>query len=238
MGPSIEQPDLSVFVKPYFFFANRIASEITSASSSITDVLGYSLHQVLGIPYQHLLLPDCPLNKDGASETTGQTAPRQTFHSLRSMRDQTGEKRILSIRTVAIPAEEGRPYACHHSIAEDVTESVKHHARLMHRRRDMLAAEERMTKQEREIADRILQGKMSREIADELTLSERTIDRRRARIMGLFGVNTGFALVSKLAQSNELKACIDLEQTADWYRSSNRENALPSVKWTANDLNF
>lgn len=228
MQPSIEQPDLSVFVKPYFFFANRTAAEIVSASPSITDVLGYSVHQVVGIPYTHLLAPDCPINQSSTPHDASPTSTGPSSHSLRTMIDQSGLKRILSIRTVWFHRDSVRPAGYQHNIAEDVTESFHQQASLLHRRREFLDAEERMTEQERAIAERVLQGKMNREIADELALSERTIDRRRARIMRLLGAETGLALVSKLVQGHELNASLQMEQTADWCRAENRDEALLS----------
>lgn len=226
MQPSIEQPTLTVFVKPYFFIANRNDAEIVSASPSISDVLGYGVQQVIGIPYARLFSPACPVNQDARSRDFAPPVTGQSYHLLRTMIDQTGEKRFLSMRTITLSSNENRGQAYQQSIAEDVTESFHHHARLLRRHREFSAAEERMSEQENAIAEKVLQGKMNREIADELALSERTIDRRRARIMRLFGVETGFALVSKLVQGTELNASLQMEQTADWRRAENCDKAL------------
>jgi PAS domain S-box-containing protein len=57
----------------------------------------------------------------------------------------------------------------------------------------------RLTVREREIVQLLVTGKTSKQIARELSVSPRTIEGHRARLMHKFGVSTPGALISKLA---------------------------------------
>jgi FixJ family two-component response regulator len=49
---------------------------------------------------------------------------------------------------------------------------------------------DRLSKREREVLDRVLEGKSSRQVAEELFVSVKTVEFHRARIMGKLGVRS------------------------------------------------
>lgn len=223
---ALDQPRATDFVDPYFFFADREVSEVTYVSPSVETVLGYDPTKIPGLSYMQFLSEGDPLNDDIPECQDADLSDGSSIHALRSVIDAWGNRRILSVYTVGICEFPGGPVARRHNIARDVTESVTTHMRLMKRLKKLDEAARKMTLQEREIAERILQGMMNRDIAAELGISDRTVERRRASIMKHLDAATPSQLVAKLVERDLLQTWTYSASDAQWQLARNSHLAL------------
>lgn len=221
-----ERPRLADYVRPYFFISTRCDLEITSASPSVSDILGYAPGALAGIRLTELYCPGCPLNNDESEYRQLDASHGQSVHWLRSLRHQRGIKRIVSIQTVGVPESRNGPVVRLNSIAQDVTESVESFSRLFARFQTLALAEGRLSGQEVQVADRIRNGRMNREIAEELQISERTVDRRRATIMHRLDASSSAEMVARLVERSVMEIYIDSIRHAHWQQARNAHRAF------------
>ncbi|MEL6108102.1 MAG: LuxR C-terminal-related transcriptional regulator [Planctomycetota bacterium] len=208
------------FVAPYFFFANRESAQVTYASPSVASVLGFDPHKVLGLSYHEFLLDD-PLNEDVQECERQELSDGESIHALRCVRDAFGRRRILSVYTTGASDYEGGPVVARHNIALDVTESVEAHRNRMRRLRELEFGTKQLSPQEREVAEKIMEGKMNREIARELNVSNRTIERRRAAVLKHLNVATTWEMVSKMVERDMLRSWASSGADQQWRDARN-----------------
>lgn len=228
VSSAVDMPRPSDFVAPYFFFANRGVSEVTYVSASVQSVLGYDHSTLVGISYSHFLCEDDPLNSDLHECQRADYSNGRSIHALRSVKDASDRRRVLSVHTVGAAEYEGGPVVRRHNIARDVTESVETHTMLMARLKELEHATRKLSRQEREVAERILTGRMNRDIAEELDVSDRTVERRRAAIMKHLDANTTPELVSKLVERDMLRTWTYQASDAQWQTARNSHLAVHS----------
>jgi PAS domain S-box-containing protein len=222
----LDLPRATDFVDPYFFFANRGLSEVTYVSPSVRSLLGYDPDHIPGLSYTQFLYEGDVLNEDIGECQRTDLSDGSSIHALRSVRDSKGDCRVLSVHTVGVAEIEGGPIVRRHNIARDVTESVRAHKSLMSRLEKLEHAARQMTRQEREVAERILQGKMNRDIARELEVSDRTVERRRAAIMKHLDAATTPELVSKLVERDMLRTWTYSSSDSQWQMARNSHLVL------------
>ena len=218
--PAVDLPRTSDFVAPYFFFASSELTEVTCVSPSVENVLGYQPEGIPGLSYRHFLCED-PLNSDLGECEQMELRDGETIHALRSVFNSKGQQRILLVHTVGVADSSGEIAVRRHNIAHDVTESVRTHQRLMERLRKLETASRQLTFQENEIAERVLEGKMNRDIAKELNVSDRTVERRRANIMKHMDAATTSELIAKLVERDLLRTWTDSACDAQWRLARN-----------------
>ncbi|QDV41612.1 Tetrathionate response regulatory protein TtrR [Stieleria neptunia] len=220
---ALDQPRPTDFVDPYFFISHRGLSEITFVSPSVEKVLGYAPNAMAGRSYESFLCQGDPLNDDVAECQHADLSGGGSLHTLRCVRDATGNPRILSVYTVGIAQHEGGPIVRRHHLARDVTESVRRHMQRIQQLESLEHAASQMTDQERAVAERIMQGKMNRVIGRELDISDRTVERRRAAIMKHFHATTLAELISKLAQLELLREWTKTDADTQWKTARNAD---------------
>ncbi|WP_161604686.1 LuxR C-terminal-related transcriptional regulator [Roseiconus nitratireducens] len=223
---TLDLPRATDFVEPYFFFSNRNVTEVTFVSPSVRGVLGYDPSAIPGLSYTHFLYEGDPLNQDIPECQRVDLSDGQTLHALRGVRNSDGERRILSVHTVGVAENPGGPVVRRHNIARDVTESVQTHMDLMSRLEKLEHEARQMSRQERDVAERILQGKMNRDIARELDVSDRTVERRRAAIMKHLNAATTSEMVSKLVEREMLRTWTYTAGDVQWQQARNSHLAL------------
>lgn len=226
---TLDWPRATDFVEPYFFFSNRGLTEVTFVSPSVETVLGYDPKGIPGLSYNQFLCEGDPLNDDVPECQQADLSDGSSIYALRGVLDSGGTRRILSIHTVGVSEFEGGPIVRRHNIAKDVTESVQTHTRLMARLQTLEHAARQMSRQERDVAERILQGKMNRDIARELKVSDRTVERRRAAIMKHLNAATTPELVSKLVERDMLRTWTYSACDAQWQMARNSHLAVSDV---------
>ena len=223
---SLDRPHATVFVEPYIFFANRPETELTFVSPSVKTILGYDPETVTGMSYHHYLCEDDPLNNDVTECERVDLRGGRTLNALRSVYDSSGTRRILLVHTVGVSERPGGPVVRRHNIARDVTESVNTHTHLMTRLRSLDDAARKLTRQERAVAEGILQGKMNRDIALELNVSDRTVERRRAAILRHMNAANTSELVSKLVEREMLRTWTFSASDLQWQAARNSHLAV------------
>jgi DNA-binding CsgD family transcriptional regulator len=223
---ALDMPHPNAFTKPYFFFSHRVGTDVAHVSPSVRDVLGYDPRLIEGVSYRRFIIEEDPINADVPECQQMDLSDGKTLHTLRSVRDSDGHRRVLSVRTAGVSEFPGGPVVRRHSVARDVTVPVQTHLDMVARLRDLDDAAFRMNDQERRIADRILSGKLNRDIAIELGISDRTVERRRATIMKYFGVVTSSELASKLTERNLLRSWQSSGCDSHWQTARNSHVAL------------
>ncbi len=223
---SIDLPRPADFVAPYFFFSNKGLSEVTFVSPSVSHVLGYDPAGLPGLSYNDFLVDDDRLNDDVPECQQEDLSDGSAIHALRAVRDAEGKRCILSIHTIGVAETDGGPVVRRHNVARDVTESVKTHTHLMTRLQELESAARQMTRQEREVAQRIMQGMMNRDIARELSISDRTVERRRASIMKHLNAATTPEMVSKLVECDLLRTWTYQAGDNLWQKARNSHVAV------------
>ncbi len=226
IASTLARPGAPDIVDPYFIFSNRDASEVTQVSRSVQQVLGYDPDTLPGLSYMQFLCENDPLNEDVEDCQKEQLSDGGTIHALRSVIDADGNRRILSVYTVGVAEFAGGPEIRRHNIARDVTTNVQTHIRLMARLRTLEDSANRMTPQEQDIAEKVLEGKMNRDIAIELGVSDRTVERRRATIMKYWDTSTTSELVSKMVELNFLRTWAQTANDSHWLTARNLHVAL------------
>ncbi|WP_182867366.1 LuxR C-terminal-related transcriptional regulator [Rhodopirellula sp. JC639] len=223
---ALDRPRPTDFVDPYFFFSNRGSSEVTYVSPSIQSVLGYDPRVFAGRSYEQFLCLGDPLNEDVPECQRAELGDGHRIHALRSVHDAEGKRRILSVYTVGVAQREGGPIVRRHNLARDVTASVQTYVRFKRRLDSLERAASRMSDQERDVAERIVQGKMNREIGRELQISDRTVERRRAAVMKHFDAATLPELISKLVQLDLLRTWTQSACDSQWRDARNSHLAM------------
>ncbi|MCD0463360.1 LuxR C-terminal-related transcriptional regulator [Roseiconus lacunae] len=225
----LDLPQVTDFIEPYFFFSNRGLTEVTYVSPSVERVLGYNPATLPGASYSDFLVGDDPLNDDVEECQRADLSGGRTIHALRSVFDRHGSRRILAVNTVGVCERPGGPIVRRHNIARDVTESVESHRQLMMRLHTLDRAARQLSPQEREVAELIMEGKMNRDIARELNVSDRTVERRRAAIMKHLDAATVSEMVARLVERELLRKWTFSASDAQWQTARNSHLAVTAV---------
>ncbi|OYP28412.1 LuxR C-terminal-related transcriptional regulator [Rhodopirellula sp. MGV] len=225
----LDLPQATDFVEPYFFFSSRGRTELAYVSPSVERVLGYNPATLPGASYMDFLVSDDPLNDDVEECLNADLRGGRMIHALRSVFDRSGKRRILAVQTVGVSERPGGPVERRHCIARDVTDSVESHRQLMMRLHSLDRAARQLSSQERDVAERIMQGKMNRDIAIELNVSDRTVERRRAAIMKHLGAATISEMVAKLVERDLLRQWTYSASDAQWQTARNSHLAVTAV---------
>ncbi|MEO1615587.1 MAG: PAS and helix-turn-helix domain-containing protein [Planctomycetota bacterium] len=227
MDLKLDHPRATDFVHPYVFFANHNrSSEVTLVSPSVRDVLGYDPEQIPGLSYNRFVEKGNRLNEDIPACETEDLSDGHSIRALRSVLDSSGNQRILLVHTVGVAEHEGGPVVRRHNIARDVTESVMTHRSLMSRLKDLETASGCLSDQEKQIAECIMKGMMNRDIARDLKISDRTVERRRASILKHMDAANTSELVAKMVERNMLRTWTYAASDLHWQSARNSHLAV------------
>lgn len=225
-----DDPRLDDFVAPYIYFASRLDATIVRVSPSIEQVLGFAPRSLCGRRLVSIFCPDCPLNLDDSAFRRMELRDGETVHALRSIRDRAGNRRILSLQSTGISRTAGGLAIGHHNLAEDVTTSITAYADTVTRLNELSSVVRRLSEQELQVAEQICRGKLNREIADDLEISERTVDRRRATLLDRLGVASAAEMVAMLVERNTLNRCVGAFREAAWYQARNAHRVIEALR--------
>lgn len=215
----IDLPHPADFVAPFFYFARRAASTVTFVSPSVQDVLGYDPTKIVGVDYMDYALLDDPLNADLAECQRMDLSGGQSLHTLRVARAWDGSRKVLSVQTVEPTDRQGFQSDRRHNIAMDVTESVETYRSMRRRLDEIEDCLGKLSTGEQAIAVRLVDGKLNREIARELNVSDRTVERRRASILKNLGTKSTSKVVQLMVEQEMLQTLI--QQDAPWRHARN-----------------
>jgi DNA-binding NarL/FixJ family response regulator len=103
------------------------------------------------------------------------------------------------------------------------------HMQLMMRLQLLEHAARRLNRQERDVAEKIMEGKLNRQIARELDISDRTVERRRAAILKHLNAATTPEVVSQLVERELLRRWLRASSDLQWQSARNAHLALAAV---------
>ncbi|MDM4016002.1 LuxR C-terminal-related transcriptional regulator [Roseiconus lacunae] len=209
-----DQPRLTDFVAPHAFISQDLSGNITEVSHSITEVLGYSPETLVGRPINTIFSPDCRAN-----DYFRFASDRRPTHLLLSLLSSSDESRVFSVyRNRSIGSGQDDRY---HNLLSDVTDEVRQYQTLKSRLETLQSIQRGLSDQEHQVAERIVNGMLNREIAEELQVSERTVDRRRASVMNHYGVDSTAELVCQLSELSHLKTFLQIAGQSTWRTAVN-----------------
>ena len=197
------QPDIEQFTTPYFFFSGNANAEITYVSASVEKVLGYKPVEVYGRSVYDFLKSNDEVNQDFEackSKRFGQNFVGE-HHKLRAVLNRNGERRVLLVQTVGCKNELGQIIAVQ-GLAQDITRQYQVAFEMWSRLEELKALESKLSGREKEVLAMMVQGKLNKIIARELSVTERTIENVRARLKAKLQVES-IAQVAAIA--TELK---------------------------------
>lgn len=207
------QPDLESFTAPYFFFSNNQDSEILFVSKSIEDVLGYRAKDVVGRKYTEFLDPNSPLNSDISEFKRRRFSGDGHHEHLRVVESRDGKLKVLKVQTYGGKDEEGNVVA-NYGLVQDVTEIYFAEDELHQKLEHLRKIDESLSVREREVLERVLAGNLNKSIAKQFSITERAVERTRARLMSKFESETTAEMVSKATELRMLKSVILLAKNS------------------------
>lgn len=227
-----DRPRPEDFRAPYFFCSTGEADKIRYITPSVADVLGYDPVHMLGKAFQHLLLPDDPLNLETKTDVIrvdskshhGVAARDRTVPGpntaqageIRAVKNAQGERRILSI--MVTPVRDCRQAATvrKHRLAQDITGQWAMVVRVRQRLSEICSQIAELSERDRIISEAATKGRSNESVAEELDVSVRTIERCRRELRKQFGVNHVAEIVTLLSECNTLKGLWQLHAPEPW----------------------
>ncbi|MCC9600036.1 LuxR C-terminal-related transcriptional regulator [Stieleria sp. JC731] len=221
LSATLDLPRIADFVAPFMFMSQDKSGVITTVSDSASDILGYDPSELSGKPLSLLLAPNSHLN-----ETLTFLGNNDTSHVLLCVRCANQESRILSQQRQRVVVDGEVRF---HSVVVDVTDEVRQYQTMVARLEILESINRSLSEQEHQVAERIVAGMLNRQIADELKVSERTVDRRRASLMDHYGVDSAAELVSQLAEHSLLRSLLQSIGQSNWRRAVNANKVNPNL---------
>ncbi|MFK7766825.1 MAG: LuxR C-terminal-related transcriptional regulator [Mariniblastus sp.] len=204
-----------MFQAPFFFFSINENDQFVYLSPSVEQVLGCSADSQLGQPLSGLLDPKHTVNVqvkicDRERLKTGSS------HSLLAMFGSDGSTRLINI--MYYPGEdEGQSLV--HALAQDVTCSLGICQETMKRFESIDTIHDNLSQREKQVLDFVLQGELNKIAAKKLSVSERTIEGIRARLVKKFRVKTIALLIRTVTEYEIIKLQIQhrsLQSCGGW----------------------
>lgn len=226
----VRTPDLTAFVEPYFFFTYGNALKLMFVSASVDNVLGFAAQELLGRPIDELFSPA----GDSESEHETATSPppycwnqqQQRSQFTMAARHRLGHKVRLEIQTYAEQDGQGNIIAIH-GVARKIMEN---NAIAAAARAKLNALENQIAKlsdREQQVLNRVLNGRLNKSIAKELEISERAVERIRARVMKKFQAGSTAQMISMATQMNLLKDLLELgDETVEPTSQPSKNNGI------------
>lgn len=216
-------PNLDCFSAPFVFFSIAKCGELTYFSPSAQEVLGLRPDEEIGKKYTDFLDLKNPINVEFQRRTDERFASGVTSSStMHAVFDTNKGKRILRIQTYG-EADASGEVILNHAIAQDITDSLVLGSDLHRRWHVLQSVRNELSKREKQVLERVMNGRLNKSIARELDVTQRTVESARSRLIKKFGAKTTAELV-RLA--TELTMLTNIIESLD-------EEVLPQ----ATDLN-
>lgn len=185
-------PDLAAFSEPYFFFTHDSSHRVLFVSPSISGILGYSAQELIGKSTSELF------DSVSANSYPSQHSRDHALFTI-SVTSSAGEKVTLEIQTYREINHQGELEAIH-GIARrlDAQAAIESDARQRLAKLEVLTNE--LSDREQQVLSRVLGGRLNKSIAKELEISERAVERIRARIMKKLRADSTAQMISMASE--------------------------------------
>ncbi len=204
-------PGMGVFSAPSFRFSNNSQSIVTYVSPSVEIVLGYKPNQIVGRYYTEFLDAASPQNKDVQDWAERRFNGDGQHEHIRMVHDRNRNIRVLRIVTYGETDENGRVIA-NHGVAHDITDLYVAQQESRNRLEYLNELSSRLTEREGYVVERVLDGRLNKSIAKELHISERAVERIRARVIKKFEAENTAQLISLVTEKRVLSKLVWLKQ--------------------------
>ena len=195
------RPDLDSFQAPYFFLSTDMDRRLLYISPSVESVLGFPPEGLVGRVYDEFIEIENPLYDSVASPADFALAKAkasygETLHAVKNANQQTVVLRIASYTEYADPDTKQNPIGFH-CLAQDVTSVYRIEQKLQSHLMVLGNETVQISKREQEVLNFLLAGRMNKSIAKELDITERGVERIRARLMSKFKARSAAELARK-----------------------------------------
>ena len=154
---------------------------VEACNSAFAATFGWEVKELIGTSLRLLYASDLEF-QDTAQRATPLLSTVGTYSDERIMRRRNGE--LFWCRAWGRTLKTGMPYQCSAWIFEDLSPKRP--------------IADPLTVRSREVAQLLVTGKTSKEIAQSLGISYRTVEGHRARLMQRLNVSTAGELISRL----------------------------------------
>ena len=195
------RPDLDRFQAPYFFLSTDMERRLTYVSPSVETVLGFPPEVLVGEVYDDFIdvensLYDSVASPEDFAIAKAKAAYGETLHAVKNASQQTVVLRIASYTEYDDPETRDSPVGFH-CLVQDVT-SVYQIDQMLQSHLMVLGEETvQISEREQEVLNYLLAGRMNKSIAKELGITERGVERIRARLMSKFKARSAAELARK-----------------------------------------
>ena len=196
-----QRPDLDRFQAPYFFLSTDMDRRLLYVSPSVESVLGFPPKELVGKIYDDFIdtensLYDLVASPEDFAIAKAKAAYGETLHAVRNADQEVVVLRIASYTEYSDPETKNIPVGFH-CLVQDVT-SVYQIERMLQSRLMALGNETvQISDREQQVLNFLLAGRMNKSIAKELDITERGVERIRARLMSKFKARSAAELAHK-----------------------------------------
>ncbi|WP_186775486.1 LuxR family transcriptional regulator [Rubripirellula tenax] len=208
MNHRLDTPDVNLFRPPYFFFAYDRASRLQFVSPSIEPILGYSAANLVGQLYGDFLDQEHELNRDVAECHVRRFSETAAHSVTRAVRTREGKIRVISMQTIGVADGSGEVFCCQ-GLAVDQTAEYSRQALLREKQKQLEAARSKLTLREAAVLNLVMEGKLNKQMATELSVSLRTVESRRSSLIQKLNCENIAEIVAMESERRMLTTILD-----------------------------
>ena len=201
--PNVEtlRPNLDRFQAPYFFLSTDMDRRLLYVSPSVETVLGFPPKELVGKIYDDFIdiensLYDLAASPEDFAIAKAKAAYGESLHAVKNSDQEVVVLRIASYTEYSDPETKKVPVGFH-CLVQDVT-SVYQVDKMLRSHLMVLGNETvQISDREQQVLNFLLAGRMNKSIAKELDITERGVERIRARLMSKFKARSAAELAHK-----------------------------------------
>ncbi|MDB2687234.1 LuxR C-terminal-related transcriptional regulator [Mariniblastus sp.] len=198
---TIQRPDVDRFLAPYFFLSADMDRRLLYVSPSVESVLGFPPKELVGKVYDDFIdtehsLYDSVASAEDFAMVKAKAAYGETLHAVKNVNQETVILRIASYTEYSDPETKEVPvgFRC---LIQDVT-SVYQIDQMLKSHLMVLGNETvQISDREQQVLNFLLEGRLNKSIAKEIDITERGVERIRARLMSKFKARSAAELARK-----------------------------------------
>jgi len=211
MQDETRRTDVDRFQAPYIFLSTDLDRRVLRVSPSVESVLGFPAKGLVGRVYDEFIDAEHPLY-DSVASPAGFTMAKvdaaygETLHAVKDVNQETVVLRVASYTVYEDPETKENPigFDC---LAQDVTSVYRIDQMLQSHLMVLNMEKVQISEREQQVLNYLLEGRLNKSIAKEIEITERGVERVRARLMSKFNARSAAELARKATVdelSNEL----------------------------------
>lgn len=195
------KPELDQFRAPYFFLSSDIDRRLFYVSPSVQSVLGFRPEVLIGQIYDDFIdaensLYESVADPDSFTTTKVKAAYGETLHAVNNVDGEPVVLRVASYTEYSDPVTRQNPIAFH-CLLQDVSDVYRVEQLLQNHLMVLGKRTIQISEREQQVLNFLLAGRLNKSIAREIDITERGVERIRARLMSKFGAKSAAELARK-----------------------------------------